>query len=355
MVLQFSGWHPKATAVTTTIVLPTVTPTASGAATGTNAVEKMTTYSVMIMDLALGPDGVFWTLVLLYAILSISTFIQSRRHLSEKREIKRAVEQNWDLPWLTKDWTTLYGLIAMVYEDESMYTPLRRKYIRSIQQRWNSPKRSQLRMLLEKGIVPLFIQDGGMSTEQISYWSWNTTFPFIKLSSFRQAKRRACFEFLLPHPERKHARQFLEILGHNKWRYGVQVRTCNQVHGREIVRTWEEPAAPYEIARFPLSVGAEAVMESILPILPDKSLDTARSDIVDGLEWYLKDMDTENIPLMHYTDVCIFRVEAGHWGPAELDSFVLGCAEKSGIQYRWPVDVTRRKAIRELGCHRLTA
>ena len=158
---------------------------------------------------------------------------------------------------------------------------------------------------------------------------------------------------MLPHPERKHALQFLEILGYNKWRYGVQVRTCNQIHGREIVRTWEEPAAPYESAKFPLSVGAEAVLESMLPILPDKSLDTARSDTVDGLEWYLKDMDTQYIPLMHYTDVCIFRVEAGHWGPAELDSFVLGCAEKAGIQYRWPVDVARREAIKELKRHGL--
>jgi len=199
-------------------------------------------------------------------------------------------------------------------------------------------------MLLEKGIIPLFIQDGGISTEETTR-SWSTTFPFIKLSSFEQAKRRACFEFLVPHPRRKHALRFHDILGKNIWNYGVQVRMSSQTEGSGAIGSWEQP---YESESFTLSVGAESVLQSILPLLPDKPLKTTRSKTVDGLGWYLKDGDAGNIPLLHHTLLCIVRIEAVHWGPAELDSFVLGCAEKAGMKYDWPADVAQREAAREL-------
>ncbi|EFQ96084.1 hypothetical protein P3342_012393 [Pyrenophora teres f. teres] len=232
----------------------------------------------------------------------------------------------------------------MAYEDKSMYTPIRRECIQSIQQRFK--ERPQLRMLLEKGIVPLFIQDGGVSTMQTRFWSWSTEFPFIKLAYFEQAKRRACFEFLLPHPKRKRAVRFHKLLGQNNWGYGIQLRACNQVLHKELIGRWSYPAAPYPDV--PLSVGAESALEPMLPLLPDKPLDAGRLNTVDGLQWYLKNNESASIPLLHYTDVCIFRVEAGHWGPAELDSFVLACAEKAGMQYRFPVDLMRNQAIKTL-------
>ncbi|RMZ68371.1 hypothetical protein GMOD_00009996 [Pyrenophora seminiperda CCB06] len=348
MPVVYPAWQPEMSDVTSTILTLTLTSRVRAAPSATPAAEKMSSRIESMTSLFAGPDGIFWTLILLYAILSLVSLVQSRRELSEGEEMERAVDDDWDLPWQTKDWMTLYGLIGMAYEDETMYTPFRRQYIRSIQQRYQLPTRSQLRMLLETGIIPLFIQDGGISTEQRRHWCWSSTFPFIKLSRFEQAKRRACFEFLIPRPERPEVARFFKILGYNQWRYGVQMRTCNQIHNRETVDAWEEPAGPYDNTSFPLSIGAESTLEPMLPILPDKPLDMARSDTINGLEWYVKDNITRTLPLLHFWDVCIFRVEAGHWGPAELDSFILGCAEKAGLNYRWPVDVARRKAIKEL-------
>ncbi|EDU49640.1 hypothetical protein PtrSN002B_008559 [Pyrenophora tritici-repentis] len=350
-ILRLSTITAKVAATTATVVATTAIEAATTATnTANETANEMGSNQGIIAGIFQGADKLFWRAFIIASTFSLIYYIVRRKELLEYEEVEHAEDDMVNIPWETKDWNTLYGLLGMAFEDETMYTPIRREYIRSIQKRFK--QRPQLRMLLEKGIVPLFIQDGGVSTIQTRYWSWNTEFPYVKLAYFEQAKRRACFEFILPHPRRKNAVQFEKNLSESKWDYGVQRRECLQDQRRDSIGSESNLAAPYP--GVPLSVGAESALEPLLPIMPDKPLNTERSEIVNGLRWYMKNGDSEGIPLLYFTELCIIRVEAGHWGPAELDSFVLGCAEEADMQYRWRADEVRKQAIRELGKPRFT-
>jgi hypothetical protein len=58
--------------------------------------------------------------------------------------------------------------------------------------------RPWLRRLLELGVIPPFIQDGGINTHRVNFtrFGWTTRFPWVKVPIYQQGKRRAYFEFL---------------------------------------------------------------------------------------------------------------------------------------------------------------
>ena len=229
-----------------------------------------------------------------------------------------------------------------------MPTPFVPEYLGSIQQRLQPARRRwALRQLLEKGIIPLYIQDGGMSTTQTASWGASTTFPFITLPRYRQTKSRAYFDFVIPHYEHEVVRKLIRLLCRNEAGHGVEYRLFNPDIGWETPGKEKKPCAPYTRPSFPLSVGAESVVEVLLPFCPDRVVEKTHEGCCP-LEWYLKGRGADTIPLLHYASFCVVRVEAGHWGHVELDNCVLNCAQEVGMEDRWPLDKAQRRAEREL-------
>ncbi|RAR05419.1 hypothetical protein DDE82_003886 [Stemphylium lycopersici] len=287
---------------------------------------------------------------LLYLAMPIFYLLtQRRRHeIATDEATERETQQEWASAWHTKDWTTLYGLLALAQENEPMPTPWAPRYLRSMQQRLQAPRRRwALRELLEKGIIPLYIQDGGVCTRQTASWGVRPTFPFVTLPRYRQTKSRAYFDFAVPHYEEELVRQFVMLLCRNEAGHGVEY--CRFDPGPKLRRPGKgkPPCAPYKGPGFPLSVGAEAVVESLLPFCPDRVVERAHEGCCP-LEWYLKGDAAETIPLLHYVSLCIVRVESGHWGHVELDNCVLNCAQDVGMEDLWPLHKAQRRATREL-------
>ncbi|KAF1829162.1 hypothetical protein BDW02DRAFT_510641 [Decorospora gaudefroyi] len=241
----------------------------------------------------------------------------------------------------------LYGLITIAHQNASMHIPFRTKYIRSIQERWNEPKRFALQNLVERGIIPLYIQDGGVSTEEIASWGWSTTFPYIKLPISRQAKKRAYFDFVVPHPQRKEALDFVRLLTRKGHEFGFSVTRIDPFTST-VRGGFGKSNPPYKGKRFPFSVGAESRLEILLPFLPDKLLVQAHEERIHQLQYYFKGLDTRHIPLLHHSLTSIIRVEAGNWGYVELDVFVYGCAQDAGMQNEWDTNRAWEAANREL-------
>jgi hypothetical protein len=210
--------------------------------------------------------------------------------------------------------------------------------------------------LLERGVIPLRIQDGGVTTTQIATWELTATFPFIEIPRYQQSKSRAYFEFLIPHPEDR-AREvaaLMGVLGENQLCYGISTRG----HDDERMMTYEDAGELHGESRssrdFPMSVGAEACCEVLLPFLPDQEVHRGKGGRVDRLDAYMRESTEETedvggrVPLLGLNSWVILRVEAGHWGYVELDHFVLGAVQDVGMEVRWVGDVCEQRAMKEI-------
>jgi hypothetical protein len=189
---------------------------------------------------------------------------------------------------------------------------------------------------LEKGIIPLSISDGGISTSLTKALHFESTFPYIRLPAYQQVKSRAYFDFLVVHPEEKRRAKFLQLVCENRHKYGVSVCDAHEDIPYDVEYAEENP--PYRGNAYPLSVGAEAVLEPLLPFLKDRVVRTGEE--LGPLGGYFKDGNTRSVPLLHHAPTLVVRIESCHWGWVELDQFVNGCAEKARLGSLWPVDAT---------------
>lgn len=76
---------------------------------------------------------------------------QGRR--AESREMAR-----------TNDWNVFYGLLRFHYDNEWDSTKSPFTWYKPVQRIWHRPNRPWLGRLLAMGVIPLSIQDGGVST-----------------------------------------------------------------------------------------------------------------------------------------------------------------------------------------------
>jgi hypothetical protein len=103
-----------------------------------------------------------WPRFILLLGLPLIWFL-ARLHTSQilhqkKKEHKK--HKAWEKPWLTKDWETLYGLIWLSNQRQWNFTPF--WLGKNVQRHWHLSDRPWLSQLLGMGVIPLFIQDGGM-------------------------------------------------------------------------------------------------------------------------------------------------------------------------------------------------
>jgi hypothetical protein len=344
----------------------------NGTLTITMVLTKATT-SVMSepnQAVTLEPSSAHWLslssvfkLVLLLCIPLFRSFATRRRlEIVQTEDMACNLATAWQEPWLTTDWATLYGLIGLAQQGdiESAHTPFHADKLCTIQKKLRgenygktSRSRWALRRLLEYGVIPLTIQDGGVSTAKTRDWELVSTFPFLTLPSYQQTKKRAFFEVLIPHPEADGVTRLVRLLRRNRMGYVVSCRVYDAKTRR--TRTIITPAVPrsgcVDGEYFPLSVGAEASCEVILPFLPDEQVQSAHGMRVHSLSMYVEEGTAEmpRAPLLHWSSWALVRVEAAHWGHVELDHYVLGAVQDSGMEIRWVEGVCEGKAVAEVG------
>jgi hypothetical protein len=365
----YCGWHINDTALM--ITTPTITAIVTIATTSVmtspgQEPNHQSTTSLYPLSL----PSIIKLLTILFSILIVDYFVHRRRVcISTKEDQEQELAEAWQEPWSTKDWSTLYGLIALAHENniQPRYIPFHTEHISTIQVRFKRPHRWALRRLLERGVIPLRINDGGVSTTQAVTWDISLTIPFIQLPHYQQTKSRAFFEFLIPHAEQAEVAHLISILGRNRMGYGISKRTHNSISPEPDCYTASSLRNRHKSGSgFPLSLGAWSICEVLLPFLPDTEILQAQGAWVDWLHSYFRsgpdtedgqddcsqsDLCTERVPLvplLQYSSCAIVRLEAPHWGYVELDNFVLGAVEESGLEDRWVWSVCKSRAVEEL-------
>ena len=149
--------------------------------------------------------------------------------------------------------------------------------------------------------------------------------------------------------------------------YGISTRTHNSVSPETDCYTASSLRNRQKSGSgFPLSLGARSICEVLLPFLPDTEILQAQSTLLGRLHSYFRsgpdtadgqddrsqsNLRTERVPLvplLQYSSCAIVRLEAPHWGYVELDNFVLGAVEESGMKDRWVWSVCKSRAVDEL-------
>jgi hypothetical protein len=285
-------------------------------------------------------------------------WVQKARLSAQKAEEDDALH-DWEEPWLTNDWATLYGLIRLSNDNQWPHSPLCLN--KDIQHHWYHPDRPWLKRLLALGTVPLFIQDGGMDTHYTNYTGFGRKkeFPYFTTPKWQQGKRRAFFEFLVPYPNGSaKMRQFLDSIINNRAEeeidgnqvvrdnsYAVTVRESPPDRGGKILYSKENRPAPEER---PLEVGAQSALKPLLPFMSDEVLRKGYGVRINCLSTYMRGFHPEKVPLLRHAPARLVRVEAYHYGACELDGFVFGLAQKVGLGVQWPEGRCREAALMEL-------
>lgn len=113
-------------------------------------------------------------------------------------------------------------------------------------------------------------------------------------------------------------------------------------------RECHSPIEP--LPSFPVSVGAESSCEALLPFLPDEEVESAHETRIAWLDDYVKEdtVGRPRAPLLRWSSWAVVKVEAVHWGYGELDCYVLGVVQDSGMEVAWVGVVCERKAVEEI-------
>jgi hypothetical protein len=240
----------------------------------------------------------------------------------------------------------------MTHSNSDQPTPWVKGHVSSIQARWHDPKRFDSQRLLEKGIIPLHIEDGGIRTSKKQGWGLMKTFPWIQIPWWRQTKRRAYFDFVVPACNRSEVMTFRRLLLNNTHKYASTEERENARPGKSKKKEkflGRDGSAPYTRDRFPLAVGAWSPVQIFLPFLPDSVLVPAKSEEKLGyMGSYLTGGFLSMIPLLQNNHTLAMRIEAGHWGYEDLENFVLHCAQEARIKTQFPIYAAWEAAEREL-------
>ena len=270
---------------------------------------------------------------------------------------------DWDRPWLTLDFEALYGLFRLAHDSEWRNTPFVRS--KNVQQIWNDPHRPWLRRLLSMGIMPLYIQDGGLDLHYVNFsrFEWKKQFPYFTLPRYQQAKQRAYIEFVVPYRSiDARTEEFIQTIIdsgmedelYRSNNFTVMVRCSPPTRGGRLFYSEENP--PLAEDR-PLIIGAQSQIKWLLPFLPDEVLragcpdeivQEGIKDVGPSLALYVKGPNASKVTLLEGTKSMLVRVEAKHYGICELDAYLYGVAQDVGLTEQWSEDDCQFAAEEEL-------
>jgi hypothetical protein len=294
---------------------------------------------------------------------------QKQLSLQQQKKLIENVEGEWDEPWLTDSWDTLFGLIGLANDNKWTHTPF--WFYKSIHKAWHQHNRPWMKRLLSRGIIPLYISDGGIDTWHTNRTTWGRkrTFPYFTWPRYVQGTKRAVFEFLMPYPgDAADRRAFLKSIVANRTgdgeelvsrsyrtregsalpvndnSYGVSLRFGPPDQGP----IYYSVTNPPELEQQPFIVGAESAFEWLLPFLPDTVLKKGFGERTNRLAQFCKNNQPERVPLLRYADTVIVRLEARNYDVCELDRFVYHVAQDAGLGANWPKSRCRTAARQEL-------
>ena len=159
MAVGHPGWSPVIPTTTATITRITTSTATTSAWPQLQPISQMSWL-----------DHLFHILLLLSISLFYTTARWRRKQLLDEENDRKALCVAYEQPWKTPSWLTFYGLVAMTHSNSDQPTPWVKGHISSIQAHWYDPKRFGLQRLLEKGIIPLHIEDGGIRTSKKQGW-----------------------------------------------------------------------------------------------------------------------------------------------------------------------------------------
>jgi hypothetical protein len=304
------------------------------------------------------PDATYdtFTRIALIALIPVLFFAAHYRvkYVAHQTAKTRRLRDAWDYAWLTANWDALFGLIGISNDHKwgPAYTPFRS--IQSVYDLWRDPARPWMKRLLAMGVIPLFIQDGGMKMHRINFSGFGLRkgYPWIVTPRYQQSKGRAYFEFLMPYPDRSPKMQdFLrEIIAHDNDMLGVTIRVGppdeNDVagHGR-IFYSVDNPPAGLEK---PMIVGAQSKFEVLLPFMRDETLQNAFGERMNCFGYFMHKSDAGKVPLIKAAPSWLVRVEMKHYGVCELDKLVYQIARQVELDVSFPEQSCREQALAEI-------
>lgn len=272
-------------------------------------------------------------LVLLVASVPVAYYnVQQRKkyQVARKRRRKRYGDRYAPL-WWTESWPVLFGLYDLCILGVLPFSAWKEKTRRSIRA-WYEKR--YLRRLTLMGILPLYIQDGGLDTRKKG--ELESDHP-SKFPQYVQSKKRAYFEFLVPKARgftigsSKFAGQdmayrvFVRRLFEN--RHGYRVCVSGELDGWETVCS-DPPPDPDQ----PLEVGAESSVELMLPFKRDQVIQPGKGkDGQELTEFY----EPDSCPLLETVRCPLVRIEAPHHERIRLDEWVYGVAQEVGLERVW--------------------
>lgn len=252
--------------------------------------------------------------------------------LRKMERVAQRLDNKHSWRYMTKNWDVLYQLLLSAYDSNTLPAPFCEEQTKSIQDRWNQHNRVAPKRLVQRGIIPLVIHDGELTTEQVRPWGWTSEFPYVKLPIHRQAKTRAYFEFLLPYPDDVKRKAFLGMLVNNKDSCDVVVRferPSLKSSGQVLTRS------PPSRKNSPLSIGAEAFVEVLLPFKSDEILNMPSTGESLDFARYMRGREAERVPLLFHSKLALVRIESRDWGHVELDEMVYHFAQDAQLEDHW--------------------
>lgn len=271
-------------------------------------------------------------------------------------QLRARQDEKWREAWWTDRWDAVYGLLHRAYRDEIPYAPIRADALATIQARFKQPSRS-LERLLDRGVIPVRIHDGNVSTVKLRSFHINSTFPFIQLPLFRQAKTRAFFEFLLPHPHIRHQMEFLEMIRKKHDLKVVIEKTPSRLSMLDTGRSKSMSIAGAlgGSRNRVVSVGAESFFGWIVPFKKDLVLEIVNDDNPESM-LDLPEVLEQDARMLYDVPLAHVRIESERWDRREWDAFILDCTQKAGLPTIWTQQNTHRAALEVIDeCRRSNA
>ncbi|KAH7069680.1 hypothetical protein BKA63DRAFT_535860 [Paraphoma chrysanthemicola] len=266
--------------------------------------------------------------------------------------------EEWERPWKTSDWPTLFGLIGLANDNRWEQTPL--WFYKSMHEKWHQHNRPWMKRLLAMGVIPLYIQDGGMEQYRVNFsgFGLKKRFPYFTWPRYIQSKKRAYFEFIIPYCDQNQDRlDFLQEIIVNRTQqvtgyeqavrdnsYGVTVRIAPPGRGAIYYSIPNPPC----LQERPFEIGAQSALELFVPFKRDTVLKRAFAERCNAMAYFFRDCDASRIPLLQHADTILVRLEAKHYGSCELDTYVYSVAERVGLPILWPEVECREAAVKEL-------
>lgn len=255
------------------------------------------------------------------------------------------VETLFKIAWMTSRWPPFVGMVEQWIYGKIPWGPWDAS---SIQSRW--PDKRCLKRLIRTGIVPLYIQEGGLRTYQKrkgKMFGWDVTWP-----TYVRSKGRAYFDFVMLFPN-GNLTQSIPMLDQTRKDFREALKqqkqhavTISFWHGGKHSDLTEysvlKPSTEF------LEGGAEATFKLWLPFKSGKVITPGRGQQkkLDLRDFLREDRNLKTaMPLLSLWPFAVVRVEALDYNPVRLDEFVFRLARNADLKEIW----TEKHLSRELG------